>query len=842
MRKKICLLLWIFLTACGGGGGGGNNDASGNNVSPAFTSASSISVKENETILAYAAEAEDPDGTIVSMAISGGQDQSQFVLDAQDRTLSFKSPKDFESPEDSDANNKYVVEITATDDAGATTTLALTVTVTNVDQPEAEILFPTPNANVGVGTDTAIAVKVRLTDTEDDIVDMNFVTVNGNDLNVEQSKPSSGAGAQAAASSKVRDGKAKPQDGSNLITHSAKPSSWTGTVSLTPGSNELTIMAESEDGTDVTSTETATNTLPVLPLGPATGLVIDPTGESIYLSEPELDAIQSVNMTSMEPQVVAKLDFMPGDFVFAADGVRLFTIDPMYISIHELDITTGATRVVYSPSAGAGTALINPRRIDIDEVNNRLVVLDISGTGLDEIDRLVAVDISTGDLAVISDETTGSGPQVLYPQNLAVDRNGLAYVVGYELGSAARSLLSVDLSDGTRTIVASEFVGAGPMPQVPSAVALDVPAAIAYVADAFGAVTTVDLNRGDKTLLADSIKDYINTGGEKDLALDSANQRLLVTDNERQKIWSIDTQTGERSLFYDTPTGTGPAIESAYSLYFDQAQNQLLVLNQNDALIAVDLSTGNRSIIAGSGAGTGPTSFGTGIAPDIDNNRVFVPGFASILEIDLVTGNRTEVSGPVVGSGPAFEAIRYPVIDRENDRILIIDGMKKAIMAVDLASGNRSILSDANTGTGVALDSPLDMVIDEAQNRLLVTQNIGPMLAIDLDTGDRAAFSGDGVGLGPEFWSTSGIALDAANSRALVFGTIGFSTVQFFAIDLATGDRTEIRSETSKGVTIDGAGGLSLDSDGGRLFFTSSLFGAVLAIELGSGDTVIVSK
>ena len=777
------------------------DDDPSDNGFPEFTSPSSISISENETDLAYQAAADDPDGTIASIVISGGSDQSHFVLDSMDQTLTFASPKDFEAPADDNTDNQYQVELQATDDEGKQTTLGLTVTVTNVDQPRAEILFPTVGANVGIGRNTEITVTARLYDDEDGISDLDFVTANG----------------------------------FHLAPSVTDPDFWAGRVPLAPGENDLDLAVESVDGFAGSAARTINN---ILPLGFMSGLVIDPGFQSVFVSQAEFAALQRIDMTTGEPQLIST-NSVPTDLVFSTDGVRTFILHPLAKEIYELDVTTGVTRLVYQDGSSSGTPLNSPSRIEIDEMNDRLVVLDITTNGSD-IDRLIAVDIATGASTVISDDATGSGPQLIGPRNLAVDpASGLAYVVNRNALSEDE-LLSVDLSDGTRSIVSSGSVGLGPMPPLSDAVVLDGPGGLAWLVDYMGAVTTVDLNTGDKTPLADRVIDHhTQSGGSSDLARDNVNQRLILMDPTRHKIWAIDTQTGSRDIFYETPTGTGPGLESSFSLVFDESLDRLLVVSQNHALIAVDLDTGNRTVLAGAGTGSGPTDFGSGIAPDLAGGRVFVPGFNSLLEIDLATGNRAEFSGPNVGFGLQMQAVRSPVFDASNGRVLVIEGLhlQQKITAIDLASGDRSIFSDTNTGTGPGFAGPLEMMLDAARSRLLVTQNQGPVLAVDLATGDRSVFSGAGVGSGPDIPTSYGISLDTVNDRVFVssFG-------QIFAIDATTGDRVGVSSlPGSMGIRAQ-MSVLAWDARRNLLYSPISGLGAIVGMDLHSSDTAIIAK
>ncbi len=109
-------------------GGGGSSVTP---TSPVFTSGDTISVPENTLVTGYTAEATDADGNTVTFNLTGGEDQAAFSIDGDSGVLSFNTAPDFETPIDSDTNNTYVVEITATDGTNLVVQ-NLTVTVTDV--------------------------------------------------------------------------------------------------------------------------------------------------------------------------------------------------------------------------------------------------------------------------------------------------------------------------------------------------------------------------------------------------------------------------------------------------------------------------------------------------------------------------------------------------------------------------------------------------------------------------------------------------------------------------------------------------------------------------------------
>jgi parallel beta-helix repeat protein len=110
------------------------------NESPDITShgglaTASVSADENQTSVTTVT-ATDPESDNITYSISGGTDQALFGINATTGELSFLAAPDFENPGDADANNDYVVEVTATDDGAGTLTDAQTITVTVQDLSE----------------------------------------------------------------------------------------------------------------------------------------------------------------------------------------------------------------------------------------------------------------------------------------------------------------------------------------------------------------------------------------------------------------------------------------------------------------------------------------------------------------------------------------------------------------------------------------------------------------------------------------------------------------------------------------------------------------------------------
>ena len=112
---------------------------------PVFTSGATFSVEENETAVGTVTATDADEEDTVSYAITGGEDQALFRIDASRGALTFVTSPDYENPADADTDNVYQVTVTATGGTGAralTAEQAITVTVTGVNEPPGKPLGP----------------------------------------------------------------------------------------------------------------------------------------------------------------------------------------------------------------------------------------------------------------------------------------------------------------------------------------------------------------------------------------------------------------------------------------------------------------------------------------------------------------------------------------------------------------------------------------------------------------------------------------------------------------------------------------------------------------------------
>ncbi len=114
----------------------------------AGAAASAITVNENQTGVTKMIADES-----VTWSITGGNDQGKFQI-AADGTITFVAAPDYEAPTDSDTNNSYVLQVTATDAAGNRSVQTVTVNVADLDDAAPIITGPSGGAGAAASTIT----------------------------------------------------------------------------------------------------------------------------------------------------------------------------------------------------------------------------------------------------------------------------------------------------------------------------------------------------------------------------------------------------------------------------------------------------------------------------------------------------------------------------------------------------------------------------------------------------------------------------------------------------------------------------------------------------------------
>ena len=130
LMARILLTLIVFVMVACGGKDSDNSISLVNptrNTAPVFTSEINMTSQENVEAVTTV-NARDAEGTELTYGIAGGTDADFFDIDSRTGELRFREAPDFETRRDSNANNTYIVVISASDGANTTRqTLAVSI-------------------------------------------------------------------------------------------------------------------------------------------------------------------------------------------------------------------------------------------------------------------------------------------------------------------------------------------------------------------------------------------------------------------------------------------------------------------------------------------------------------------------------------------------------------------------------------------------------------------------------------------------------------------------------------------------------------------------------------------
>lgn len=305
--------------------------------------------------------------------------------------------------------------------------------------------------------------------------------------------------------------------------------------------------------------------------------------------------------------------------------------------------------------------LTNGNRTNIGNQTNSTKFESPRGLALDGLRVLTVDDIraamysvnSTAQTSLVSSNAFTSGVVDFgIPFDLAFDPNNNRVLVA----DGSKGVLSVDLSvsDFTknRTLLSGTGAGTGPSLTGSTSIAIDSNENRAYVGttQTNAKLFAVDMTAGNRTLVSDSTKGTGSTlRSVKAIVVDKDNDRLLAVNDESAGdfIFSVDIETGNRTILSGAGTGTGIDFSVPSSMVLDTANNRLLVTDQLvHAVIAVDLTTGDRTEFSGANTGSGPAldqPSGIVLVPN-DIALIMDAGVDQLFALDMVTGARVLIA------------------------------------------------------------------------------------------------------------------------------------------------------------------------------------------------------
>jgi sugar lactone lactonase YvrE/predicted small integral membrane protein len=265
------------------------------------------------------------------------------------------------------------------------------------------------------------------------------------------------------------------------------------------------------------------------------------------------------------------------------------------------------------------------------------------------------VDPVTGDYAVISDNTHGSGPSMYAAVTVTLASDGQLWVT--DLGESRidaqqhpSQILKIDPVTGNRVAIPIQGLA------------------------------------GNTGLMTREVGGQLIVGGIGAL-------------------FRLNPSTGAASEISGPHAGSGPAFNFLQA--FTVSANSAFATNFQRT-IRVDLTTGARTIISGSGVGTGPTISPVDVALDsagflIETVTTTSQSSPGVFRVDPVTGNRVAISSPTVGGGEPLGVLGGLGIGADGSIYTATraNGIV-GVLKIDPTTGNRQWLANL-TAAGTSL-------------------------------------------------------------------------------------------------------------------------------------------
>jgi hypothetical protein len=180
----------------------------------------------------------------------------------------------------------------------------------------------------------------------------------------------------------------------------------------------------------------------------------------------------------------------------------------------------------------------------------------------------------------------------------------------------------------------------------------------------------------------------------------------------------------------------------------------------------------------------------------------FVPGTADrrLVRIAL-TGARSVLSSPRVGGGVALGDL---------DRVRVVGGTiylvgRGGVLSVDPGTGRRSLVSGSGRGAGPAFALPTSLTSDATTSSIVVLDQTaggaGALIRVDLATGDRSVLSSNTAPTGtPLFDGPYDVVRDACtNTFSVLHSASAAALGEVVTVDGATGVRNLFGAYTAAG-------------------------------------------
>jgi hypothetical protein len=431
-------------------------------------------------------------------------------------------------------------------------------------------------------------------------------------------------------------------------------------------------------------------------LSPA-DVAFDAARNRVVVSDRSLRALVAVDLVTGNRTVLS--DFTHGTGPFFDDPEQV-TVDPFYGVVHVTDAATERVFFVDSSSGDrslltddeprGGTQISRPGATSAD-LSGKCYVVD------DDERKVVRLDPRNTDRDLfVALPVVGAGPDLDDSERVAVDpQSRLAWVVVED----PPAVVQVDLATGARAIFSDATHGAGRPFVAPRAIALDAARRRLLVGDdSDDSLWSVSLRNGARSLV--SVEPVV-AGDDLhrtfEIVLDATHGRALLVQSD-DLVLAVDLGTGARSEFsFDDPVVFDASRMDGGAL--DLANDRLLVHDQEIGLFACSLADGTRTLISAL-VGNGGQDGGSGMTFDAPGDRFLLTpraplpsgvGALAVSNGDLSMLSTSDVLGS--GRGPTLHKAVTLAVDEARGVAIVRDEDVEALFEVDLVSGDRVLLS-----------------------------------------------------------------------------------------------------------------------------------------------------
>ena len=551
------------------------------------------------------------------------------------------------------------------------------------------------------------------------------------------------------------------------------------------------------------------------------------------------------------------------------DAGGLFAIDSssgVVTVAGDLDFESASSHSITVQASGAGLTSSQSFTISVNDLlEPALSEPSDNNSAANSVEENSAIGTEVGltATAILTDSSETISYSLTDDANglFAIDSvTGVVTVAGsLDFESASNHGITVQASAAGLTSIQSFTISVTDRPETPPVISLLFPPVAGnYDGDTIDVAGTYTDAENDQPIIEISVNGQAPITAQVDINNGSWRASNVALQGERFEI-SITSRDGADNSAGNTLSSTldkTSPLQRPISTALDSANNRLFVSDLDlDVLFVVDLDTGLCELVSGflfgddrdKGAGE-PFNSLVSIAYDALNNRVlgldggFSGAFSGlVLSIDVESGDRTVLSSDTVGSGDAITQGANIAFDSTTNTLLVLDqggpfGASSRIFSVDTINGNRTIVSDA-----MAASVFEGFAVDFTGNRAFTVNRTNQVIeSIDLSTGSRTNVSGNGLGLGVAFGSPEYLAFNQNNGQVLV-GDAGLDAI--FSVDPSTGDRTIVSDGTTgSGFPLSVIDSIEHDSSDNVLIVSDRSLRGILEIDLVVGDRSLIKS